>query len=162
MRAVLAALILLWLALPAFAVNPDEMLKDPALEARARTISEGLRCLVCQNESIDDSDADLAHEIRVLVRQRLAAGDTDDQVRQFLVDRYGEFVLLKPVLAPHTLVLWLAAPTLLIAGAIVIFVAARRRKPQPAPALTPDERAALEDLRKPATGAEPDLKSRGF
>src|SRR6201995_3950164 len=94
----------------AFAVQPDEMLADPALEARARAISAGLRCLVCQNESIDDSDADLAHEIRGLVRQGLTAGDTDDQVRQYLVDRYGEFVLLKPVIAPHTLLLWGAAP----------------------------------------------------
>ncbi|HVX73238.1 MAG TPA: cytochrome c-type biogenesis protein, partial [Devosia sp.] len=99
MRALLAALLLLWLTLPALAVNPDEMLADPALEARARAISAGLRCLVCQNESIDDSDADLAHEIRVLVRERLKAGDTDQQVVQYLVDRYGEFVLLKPVFA---------------------------------------------------------------
>ena len=122
------------------------MLKDPALEARAREISEGLRCLVCQNESIDDSDADLAHEIRVLVRQRLVAGDTDDQVRQFLVDRYGEFVLLKPVIAAHTLVLWLAAPVVLIAGGTVLFIAARRRRKFSSQALTPDESKALEEL----------------
>jgi len=163
MRAVLAALILLWLALPALAVNPDEMLKDPALEARARTISEGLRCLVCQNESIDDSDADLAHEIRVLVRQRLTAGDTDDQVRQFLVDRYGEFVLLKPVLAPHTLVLWLAAPTLLILGGIVIFVAVRRRRGAPELAMAPtvDEQAVLQSLEENGGGAESGLNPQG-
>jgi len=155
-------MILLWLALPAFAVNPDEMLKDPALEARARTISEGLRCLVCQNESIDDSDADLAHEIRVLVRQRLTAGDTDDQVRQFLVDRYGEFVLLKPVLAPHTLVLWLAAPTLLILGGIVIFVAVRRRRaPELAMAPTVDEQAVLQSLEENGGGAESGLNPQG-
>ena len=129
MRTLLAALMLLWLALPAWAVNPNEMLADPALEARARTISEGLRCLVCQNESIDDSDADLAHEIRVLVRDRLTAGDTDDQVRQFLVDRYGEYVLLKPVLAWHTLLLWIAAPTILVIGGVVLVIAARRRTP---------------------------------
>src|ERR1700754_2911931 len=128
MRALLAALTLLWLALPAFAVNPDEMLADPALEARARTISEGLRCLVCQNESIDDSNADLAHEIRVLVRDRLKAGDTDAQVVQYLVDRYGEFILLKPVLAPHTLILWVAAPTILVVGGIILFTASRRRR----------------------------------
>jgi cytochrome c-type biogenesis protein CcmH len=146
MRALLAALMLLWLALPAFAVNPDEMLKEPALEARAREISEGLRCLVCQNESIDDSDADLAHEIRVLVRQRLVAGDSDDQVRQFLVDRYGEFVLLKPVIAPHTIVLWFAAPAILIVGGVILFLAAKRRgKPASSP-LTPAERQALEEL----------------
>jgi cytochrome c-type biogenesis protein CcmH len=161
MRTVLAALMLLWLALPAFAVNPDEMLKDAALEARARTISEGLRCLVCQNESIDDSDADLAHEIRVLVRQRLVAGDTDDQARQFLVDRYGEYVLLKPVVAPHTLVLWLAAPTLLIVGAIVIFVAIRRRNPASQAALTPEEQAALVALGERDAAADSPRKSTG-
>jgi cytochrome c-type biogenesis protein CcmH len=152
MRALLGALIMLWLALPAFAVNPDEMLRDTALESRARVISEGLRCLVCQNESIDDSDADLAHEIRVLVRQRLVAGDTDDQVRQFLVDRYGEFVLLKPVIAPHTLVLWFAAPVLLIVGAVGIFVAIRRRRPLADTPLTPAERQVLEALEGPGAG----------
>ena len=94
----------------AWAVNPNEMLADPALEQRARDISTELRCLVCQNESIDDSDADLAKDIRVLVRERLTAGDTDDQVRQFLVDRYGEFVLLRPRVEGHTLLLWFAAP----------------------------------------------------
>jgi cytochrome c-type biogenesis protein CcmH len=125
MRALLAALLMLWLTLPALAVNPDEMLADPALEARARAISAGLRCLVCQNESIDDSDADLAHEIRVLVRDRLNAGDTDQQVVQYLVDRYGEFVLLKPVFAWHTLVLWIAAPTILVVGGFVLVVEAR-------------------------------------
>ena len=101
MKQLLALLMLAWLTLPAFAVNPDEMLADPALEARARAISENLRCLVCQNESIDDSNADLAREIRILVRERLTAGDTDDQVVQYLVDRYGEYVLLKPGL-PRT------------------------------------------------------------
>ena len=147
MRPWLAALALIWLALPAFAVNPDEMLSDPALEARARTISEGLRCLVCQNESIDDSDADLAHEIRVLVRERLKAGDSDDQVRQYLVDRYGEFVLLRPVLAWHTLALWIAAPTILVVGGLVLFVAARRRrKVSENPALTAEEQQALDEL----------------
>lgn len=147
MRVWLAALALIWLALPAFAVNPDEMLSDPALEARARTISEGLRCLVCQNESIDDSDADLAHEIRVLVRERLKAGDSDDQVRQYLVDRYGEFVLLKPVLAWHTLVLWIAAPTILVVGGLVLFMASRRRRSAiEKPELTAEEQQALDDL----------------
>lgn len=147
MRALLAALMLLWLALPALAVNPDEMLADPALEARARAISSGLRCLVCQNESIDDSDADLAHEIRVLVRERLKAGDSDDQVRQYLVDRYGEFVLLKPVFAWHTLVLWIAAPTILVIGGIVLVVAARKRRSvlEGGP-LTDEEQQALDEL----------------
>ena len=146
MRALIALLMLIWLALPALAVNPDEMLKDPALEARARAISAGLRCLVCQNESIDDSDADLAHEIRVIVRQRLTAGDTDAQVVQYLVDRYGEFVLLKPVIAPHTIVLWIAAPTILIVGGIVLFIAARRKKTIGEAALTAEEQRALEEL----------------
>jgi cytochrome c-type biogenesis protein CcmH len=149
MRALLILLTTLWLALPAFAVNPDEMLSDPALEARARTISEGLRCLVCQNESIDDSDADLAHEIRVLVRQRLTAGDTDDQVRQYLVARYGEFVLLKPVFAWHTLILWVAAPGILVIGGVVLLVAGRRRRALAAPAgeLSPEEQRVLDELR---------------
>jgi len=150
MRAILILLTMLWLALPAFAVNPDEMLSDPALEARARTISEGLRCLVCQNESIDDSDADLAHEIRVLVRERLKAGDTDDQVRQYLVARYGEFVLLKPVFAWHTLILWIAAPGILIIGGVVLIVrGGRRRRALAAPAgeLSPEEQRALAELR---------------
>ncbi|MGN6157829.1 MAG: cytochrome c-type biogenesis protein [Devosia sp.] len=150
MRAILILLTMLWLALPAFAVNPDEMLSDPALEARARTISEGLRCLVCQNESIDDSDADLAHEIRVLVRERLKAGDTDDQVRQYLVARYGEFVLLKPVFAWHTLILWIAAPGILIIGGVVLIVASRRRRralAAPAGELSPEEQRALAELR---------------
>jgi cytochrome c-type biogenesis protein CcmH len=150
MRAILILLTMLWLALPAFAVNPDEMLSDPALEARARTISEGLRCLVCQNESIDDSDADLAHEIRVLERERLKAGDTDDQVRQYLVARYGEFVLLKPVFAWHTLILWIAAPGILIIGGVVLIVASRRRRralAAPAGELSPEEQRALAELR---------------
>ena len=113
MRALLALLLTLLLAAPALAVLPDEVLADPALEARARTISALLRCLVCQNESIDESNADLARELRLIVRERLVAGDTDDQVIQYLVDRYGEFVLLKPVFAPHTLILWPAAPLVL-------------------------------------------------
>ena len=148
MRALLALVMLAWLALPAIAVNPDEVLPDPALEARARAISAGLRCLVCQNESIDDSDADLAHQIRVLVRDRLTAGDTDAQVVQYLVDRYGEFILLRPVLAPHTLILWTAAPTVLVIGGIVLFVVARRRRRAPVgeAALTPEEQKALDEL----------------
>ncbi len=148
MRALLALIMLAWLALPAIAVNPDEVLPDPALEARARAISAGLRCLVCQNESIDDSDADLAHQIRVLVRDRLTAGDTDAQVVQYLVDRYGEFILLRPVLAPHTIILWTAAPTVLVIGGIVLFVVARRRRRATVgeAALTPEEQKALDEL----------------
>ena len=106
---------------PAMAVNPDEMLDDPVLEERARHISEGLRCLVCQNQSIDDSDAPLAHDLRVLVRERLVAGDTDDQAREFLVSRYGEFVLLQPTFTAKNLLLWGFAPLVLLLGLFVIF-----------------------------------------
>jgi len=148
MRTLLALLLTLWLVLPALAVNPDEVLADPALEARARAISATLRCLVCQNESIDDSNADLAREIRLIVRERLVAGDTDEQVVQYLVDRYGEYVLLKPVFAPHTLVLWTAAPLVLVIGGIAIVIAARRKRAMAVPAegLTPDEQRALDEL----------------
>jgi len=147
MRVVLALLLALMLGAPAIAVNPDEVLADPVLEARARDISSQLRCLVCQNESIDDSNADLAREIRLIVRERLVAGDTDDEVLQFLVDRYGEYVLLQPVVAPHTTLLWAAAPLALLVGGIVIVVASRRRKAVAEPAvLTPDEQRALDEL----------------
>ena len=151
MRTLLVLALTLFMAAPAFAVLPDEVLADPALEARARTISSQLRCLVCQNESIDDSNADLAREIRLIVRERLVAGDTDEQVMQYLVDRYGEFVLLKPVFAPHTLILWTAAPIVLVIGGIAIVIAARRKRATAAPEeteLTPDEQRALDDLQK--------------
>jgi cytochrome c-type biogenesis protein CcmH len=147
MRMVLALLLTLWLAAPAFAVNPDEVLADPALEARARAISATLRCLVCQNESIDDSNADLARELRLIVRERLVAGDSDDEVLQSLVDRYGEYVLLKPVFAWHTLVLWAAAPLVLVIGGIAIVIAAWRKRSAPrADGLTREEQQALDDL----------------
>jgi cytochrome c-type biogenesis protein CcmH len=133
--------------MPALAVNPSEMLQDPALEKRAEAIGETLRCLVCQNESIEVSDADLAHDLRVLVRQRVQAGDSDDQVRAFLVSRYGEFVLLKPVFALHTLLLWLLAPALIVGGGVVLFIMSRRRKALSTPAeLTDEETAALSRL----------------
>jgi cytochrome c-type biogenesis protein CcmH len=122
------------------------MLKDPALEARARKISQELRCVVCQNQSIDDSNAPLAHDLRVLVRERLTAGDTDAQVLAFVEARYGEFVLLRPPFKPQTLLLWLA-PLLLLGGAAVFLVRARSR--QPASGTTPlsaDEQKRLEDL----------------
>jgi cytochrome c-type biogenesis protein CcmH len=137
------------LAVPAvvFAVEPNEMLSDPALEARARALSQGLRCLVCQNESIDDSGASLAHDIRVLVRERIKAGDTDQQVIDFLVARYGEFVLLKPPLSWHTVALWGLPPGLLLIGIIVMIVMARRRaEVLAAPALTSAEEARVEEL----------------
>jgi cytochrome c-type biogenesis protein CcmH len=128
MRSVAALIFLLALhVMPAFAVTPDEMLKDPALEARARALSKQLRCMVCQNETIDDSDAPLAHDIRVLVRDRLARGDSDKQVIDFLVSRYGEFVLLRPRFEWRTALLWGAAPGALVIGAVTLFLIWRRR-----------------------------------
>ena len=109
-------------------MQPDEILPDPALEARARNLSKELRCMVCQNQSIDDSDAPLAHDLRVLVRERLKAGDSDSQVVDFMVARYGEFVLLKPRFEPHTLLLWLATPAVFLAALLLIAAAYRRRK----------------------------------
>ncbi|NJM30448.1 MAG: cytochrome c-type biogenesis protein CcmH [Rhizobiales bacterium] len=114
------------LAIPGFAVEPDEVLADPALEARARALSSEFRCLVCQNESIDESNAPLAKDLRILIRQRLTAGDSDTQVTNFLVDRYGEFVLLRPRLTPQTLLLW-GLPFALLA-IIAGFLLGRRRK----------------------------------
>jgi len=131
-----------------FAVRPDEMLKDPALEARARHLSEEVRCMVCQNQSIDDSEAPLAHDLRVLVRQRLEAGDNDRQVLDFLVARYGDFVLLKPPFKPETLLLWGLPPLALLAGLGALVLMARRRKQvslQPA-ALSREEEAKLATL----------------
>lgn len=148
MRAILALVMLALLSVPALAVRPDELLSDPALEARARTISEGLRCLVCQNQSIDDSDADLAHDLRVLVRERLTAGDTDDQVRAYLVARYGEYVLLNPVMAPHTILLWVAAPVVLVIGGIAVLIGARRKRVAGQASLTEDEAKAIEELER--------------
>jgi cytochrome c-type biogenesis protein CcmH len=123
-------LLLIFLLLPvaAFAVQPDEMLADAQLEAHARAISADLRCLVCQNQSIDDSDADLAHDLRLLVRQRLSAGDNDAQVRQYIVDRYGDYVLLNPPLKPSTYALWLGPLALLVVAASAAFLFYRRRK----------------------------------
>ena len=147
MRVVLALIAALFFSAPAFAVQPNEVLKDQALEKRAREISAGLRCLVCQNQSIDDSDAQLAKDLRLLVRERLVAGDTDDEVESFLVQRYGEFVLLKPTFGTHTMLLWLAPALVLVLGAIGAFAAIRRRAPSAA-ALDADEQAALDALLK--------------
>ena len=142
---------------PAHAVEPGEMLKDPALEARARHISQELRCLVCQNQSIDDSNAELARDLRVLVRERLAAGDSDAAVLAFVEARYGEFVLLRPRLRLHTLLLWLT-PLLLLAGAAYALLrhARRRLSPtgaaaEPAP-LSPAEQQRLDELLKRSQG----------
>src|SRR5499427_5689879 len=109
----------------AHAVQPDEIMSDPAKEARARDLSRELRCMVCQNQSIDDSEAPLARDLRLLVRERIAAGDSDVQVIDFLVARYGEFVLLKPRFSPHTALLWLGPVTLLVIGALGLLVLAR-------------------------------------
>ena len=126
--ALIALLIALAAPTAALAVEPDEILRDPALEARARNLSSELRCLVCQNQSIDDSAAPLARDLRVLVRERLTAGDSDSQVLNFLVARYGEFVLLKPRFELHNLLLWGLPPVVLVAGMIALFVTARRRQ----------------------------------
>ena len=119
--------------LPVKAVQPDEVLQDPALEARARHISEGLRCLVCQNQSIDDSEAPLAKDLRLLVRERLTAGDTDQQIEDFVVARYGEFVLLKPRFEAQTLLLWFATPAVFLIALLIVVLAYRRRSTAASP-----------------------------
>jgi cytochrome c-type biogenesis protein CcmH len=144
---VMAVLTGLSISFPARAVEPDEVLPDPVLEARARHISEGLRCLVCQNQSIDDSEAPLAKDLRLLVRDRLKAGDSDQQIIDYIVARYGEFVLLKPRFAPNTLILWLATPALFLAALFAIFAAYRRRGEGPeAGPLSAEERRRLKRL----------------
>ena len=136
----------------AHAVQPDEIMPDPAKEARARELSRELRCMVCQNQSIDDSDAPLARDLRLLVRERIATGDSDSQVIEFLVARYGEFVLLKPRFSPHTLLLWLLPPLALIGGGLALWLYTRRRSNADAAAdpallhLTAEEEARLERL----------------
>jgi cytochrome c-type biogenesis protein CcmH len=144
----LLALFLL-LPLAAHAVTPGERLADPALEARARAIASELRCLVCQNQSIDDSDASLAKDLRVLVREKLKEGMSDAQVREFVHSRYGDFVLLRPPMKPGTLLLWSAPLIALLAGAAAVWMAARRRAgfpATPAKALSEEERARLKTL----------------
>ena len=145
---VLAAFSVLIAAMPALAVQPDEILKDPALEARARALSRELRCMVCQNQSIDDSDAPLARDLRILVRERLTAGDSDRAVLDYLTARYGDFVLLKPRFAWHTALLWLLPVLLLGAGIAVVAVAARRasRRRSEQAGLSAAERERVEKL----------------
>lgn len=141
--------VLIWLLLatPALAVRPDEMLGDPALEARARDLSQGLRCLVCRNENIDDSDAGLARDLRLLVRERLTAGDTDEAAIAFIVDRYGEYVLLKPLATGANWLLWLAGPLMLLGGgAIAVVMVRQRATTAEPPPLTPEDQARLADL----------------
>jgi cytochrome c-type biogenesis protein CcmH len=146
--ALFALLVALAAPTAALAVEPDEILRDPALEARARNLSSELRCLVCQNQSIDDSAAPLARDLRVLVRERLSAGDSDSQVLNFLVARYGEFVLLKPRFELHNLLLWGLPPVVLVAGMIALFVTARRRQSVnlQAPALSAAEQQRITTL----------------
>jgi cytochrome c-type biogenesis protein CcmH len=137
------------MASPAFAVQPDEIMGDPAKEARARDLSRELRCMVCQNQSIDDSEAPLARDLRLLVRERIAAGDSDNQVMDFLVARYGEFVLLKPRVNQHTLVLWLLPPLALAGGGLALWLHNRRRKSAGDPPLlhlSEEEEARIERL----------------
>jgi cytochrome c-type biogenesis protein CcmH len=162
MRIALRALLLLFLLdpfapMPAYAVQPNEMLQDPALEARARALSAHLRCLVCQNQSIDDSDAPLAKDLRLLVRERLVAGDSDNEVTNYLVARYGEFVLLRPPFAMHTLLLWLTPLLLLLAAVAGIgwrVVTGRRVPIQTAPLTAAEQRRLAGLLGSPSSENE--------
>jgi cytochrome c-type biogenesis protein CcmH len=151
--AISAVLLLAAFAAPAaYAVQPDEIMSDPVKETRARDLSRELRCMVCQNQSIDDSDAPLARDLRLLVRERIATGDSDSQVMDFLVARYGEFVLLKPRFTPHTVLLWLLPPLALIGGGLALWFYSRRRSNAGTAAdpsllhLTDEEEARLERL----------------
>ncbi len=145
----LAAVVLLFgLSLPALAVQPDEILSDPGLEARARALSQGLRCPVCQNENIDDSNAPIARDLRILLRERLTAGDSDQQAVDYIVARYGEFVLLDPPAGGANLLLWLAGPAMLVAGGAIAFAALRRRAaaPEPQAELSDEDKARLDEI----------------
>ena len=148
MKAVLALLLLVF-ASPAFAVDPSEVLPNPALETRAREIGRALRCVVCQNQSIDDSNAEVARDMRRAVRERLVAGDNDAAVFDFMVARYGDYVLLNPPFKARTLILWLGAPLVLLIAGSALLLAARRRKavvaPQP---LSDEEQRRLDSLLK--------------
>lgn len=151
MRRTMSAIVaLMLLAMPAVhAVQPDEIMSDPVKEARARELSRELRCMVCQNQSIDDSDAPLARDLRLLVRERIAAGDSNARVLDFLVARYGEFVLLKPRFERQTMLLWLLAPLLLAGGGFALWRQIRRRSQNGTdvtPPLTPEEEARLAAL----------------
>ncbi|MCT7376049.1 cytochrome c-type biogenesis protein [Chelativorans salis] len=139
-------LLLLALAWPAAAVQPDEMLDDPALEERARALSAELRCMVCQNQSIDDSNAALARDLRILVRDRISAGDTDAEVLDYVVSRYGEFVLLKPRMSARNALLWATPMLVLLGGGLIAFVNLRRWTERRAATLSAEEEAALKDV----------------
>lgn len=151
MRILMSLSLVLAMALPAWAVLPDEVLEDPALEERARDLSKELRCLVCRNESIDESNAPLARDLRLLVRERLVEGDSDEEVIDFVVERYGEFVLLRPTLSGGNWILWAAAPAMLLIAAGVGFGFLRRRSkaaPAQEAALSREEQARLEEILK--------------
>lgn len=152
MKPFLAIITIFMLALsgPAFAVEPDEILDDPVLESRARDLSAGLRCLVCRNESIDESNADLARDMRILVRERLVAGDTDAEVVDFLVDRFGEYVLLRPTTQGSNLILWVAGPTLflLALGGALVYLRSRSRLKPETTGLSAEEQKRLDELLK--------------
>jgi cytochrome c-type biogenesis protein CcmH len=151
-RFLLLAVALLLIVPAALAVEPDEMMKDPALEARARALSQTLRCMVCQNESIDESNAPLARDLRLLVRERFRNGDSDAEVREFLVARYGEFILLAPRLTARTILLWSVPILVLLAGGIGVLLTLRNRTPLPAPLSDAEKRrlaALLGDNKNP-------------
>ena len=147
---VIALTLALLVAMPSFAVEPDEILDDPVLEERARDLSAELRCLVCRNESIDESNAELARDLRLLVRERLLAGDTDDEVIAFLVERYGEYVLLRPSTSGSSILLWLAGPLMLLiaVGVGIGYIRGRKLATDPVEALSAEDQARLKDLLK--------------
>jgi cytochrome c-type biogenesis protein CcmH len=147
MRAVAVA-IAVAMATPALAVQPDEILSDPLLEERARELSKGLRCLVCRNESIDESNAELARDLRLLVRERLVAGDSNDEVIEFVVDRYGEYVLLKPLATGANRILYWAAPAMLLLslGIGSLYIRERRRPEEAVEGLSEDEEERLKEI----------------
>ncbi len=148
----LAIIAVLAMPLAVLAVEPDEILDDPALESRARELSKDIRCLVCQNESIDSSNAELAKDLRVLVRERLVAGDSDQEVRDYLVERYGDFVLLNPPFKPQTYLLWFGPAAILLLGGLAVAAYFRQRRrdagpaPAPAPALSAEEQKRLSEI----------------
>lgn len=147
LRSMVWSVVFLALTLPSAAVQPDEILKDPKAELRARNLSSELRCLVCQNESIDDSTAPLAKDLRLIVRERITAGDTNDQVKEFLVQRYGEFVLLRPLFSPRTVVLWASPFLAVVLGGLLIWRSSKRRAaPLILAGLSDDEEAKLARL----------------
>lgn len=148
-RLILAALLLLAFAPAALAIQPDEILDDPVLEERARELSKGLRCVVCQNESIDTSNAEIARTMRLKVRERLVEGDSDAEVMDYMVSRYGDYVLMRPPVRPSTYALWFGPAVILLLGALGVALYLGRRRRQPAgvpPDLTPEERARVEAL----------------